>query len=92
MDYIVHPSNILSRALGIDSFKQMINDEQVQFSELVHTSVQIAEEWTNDWGEDEGFGSSDGTYLLKDFIDTIIDCYTDGYKTVFNPYLSIVKL
>ena len=92
MNYLVHPSNIVSRALGIDSFKQMISDEQVQFSELVDTSVEIAEEWTNDWDEDQGFGSSDGTYLLKDFIDTIISSHTKGYKTVFNPYLSIVKL
>ena len=92
MNYLVHPQHIVSRALGIDSFTQMINDEQVQFSELVDTSVQIAEEWTNDWDEDQGFGSSDGTYLLKDFIDTIISSYTNGYKTVFNPYLSIVKL
>jgi hypothetical protein len=98
MNYLVNPSNIVSRALGIDSFKQMISDEQVQFSELVDTSVQIAEEWTEDWEEGHGFGSSDGTYLLKDFIDTIISCYTksiykkSGYQTVFNPSLSIVKL
>jgi len=59
---------------------------------LVDTSVEIAEEWTNDWDEDQGFGSSDGTYLLKDFIDTIISSHTKGYKTVFNPSLSIVKL
>jgi hypothetical protein len=70
----------------------MINDEQVQFSELVDTSVEIAEEWTNDWDEDQGFGSSDGTYLLKDFIDTIISSYTKGYKTVFNPCLSVAKI
>ena len=82
-------------ALGIDSFKQMINDEQIQFSELVDTSVQIAEEWTNDWDEGDGFGSSDGTYLLKDFIDTIISNFTNsvykksGYQTVFNPTLSV---
>ena len=98
MNYLVHPSNIVSRALGIDSFKQMINDEQVQFSELVDTSVQIAEEWTNDWDEGCGFGSSDGTYLLKDFIDTIISSYTksiykkSGYQTIFNPYLSLAKI
>ena len=98
MNYLVNPSNIVTRALGIDSFKQMISDEQVQFSELVDTSIQIAEEWTDDWDSDHGFGSSDGTYLLKDFIDTIISCYTksiykkSGYQTVFNPSLSIVKL
>jgi len=98
MNYLVHPQHIVSRALGIDSFKQMINDEQVQFSELVDTSVQIAEEWTNDWDEGCGFGSSDGTYLLKDFIDTIISSYTksiykkSGYQTIFNPYLSVAKI
>ena len=95
MNYLVHPSNIVSRALGIDSFKQMISDEQVQFSELVDTAVEIAEEWTNDWDEDQGFGSSDGTYLLKDFMDTIISNFTNsiynksGYQTVFNPTLSV---
>ena len=98
MNYLVHPSNIVSRALGIDSFKQMISDEQVQFSELVDTSVEIPEEWTNDWDEDQGFGSSDGTYLLKDFMDTIISNFTNsiynksGYQTVFNPSLSVAKI
>jgi len=95
MNYLVHPSNIVSKALGIDSFKQMINDEQIQFSELVDISVQIAEEWTNDWDEGDGFGSSDGTYLLKDFIDTVISNFTNsvynqsGYQTIFNPTLSV---
>jgi len=92
MNYLVHPSDIVSRALGIDSFKQMISDEQVQFSELVDTSVEIAEEWTNDWDDDQGFGSSDGTYLLKDFMDTIIGSYTKGYKTIFSPYLTVSKI
>jgi len=92
MNYLVHPSNIVSRALGIDSFKQMINDEQVQFSELVDTSIEIAEQWTDEYeGTDHGFGSSDGTYLLKDFIDTIISSYTKGYKTMFSPTLTIIK-
>jgi hypothetical protein len=92
MNYLVNPSDIVSRALGIDSFKQMINDEQVQFSELVDTSVEIAEQWTDDWDEDQGFGSSDGTYLLKDFMDTIIGSYTKGYKTIFSPYLTVSKI
>ena len=70
----------------------MINDEQVQFSELVDISVQIAEEWTNDWDEDQGFGSSDGTYMLKDFIDNVIWKYTGGkFETKFTPSLSVVE-
>ena len=93
MNYLVHPSNIVSRALGIDSFKQMISDEQVQFSELVDTSVQIADEWTNDWDEDQGFGSSDGTYMLKEFIDCVIWNNTPNgkYMTKFTPKLSVVE-
>ena len=91
MNYLVHPSDIVSKAFGIDSFKKMINDEQVQFSELVDTSIEIAEQWTDDWDEVHGFGSSDGTYLLKDFIDTIISSYTKGYKTMFSPTLTIIK-
>ena len=95
MNYLVNPSTIVTKALGIDSFKQMINDEQIQFSELVDISVQIAEEWPNDWDEGDGFGSSDGTYLLKDFIDTVISNFTNsvynqsGYQTIFNPTLSV---
>ena len=92
MNYLVNPSDIVSKAFGIDSFKQMINDEQVQFSELVDTSIEIAQQWTDDWDSDHGFGSSDGTYLLKDFIDTIIGSYTNGYKTIFNPSLTISKI
>ena len=91
MNYLVHPSDIVSKAFGIDSFKKMINDEQVQFSELVDTSIEIAEQWTDDWDDGHGFGSSDGTYLLKDFIDTIISSYTKGYKTMFSPTLTIIK-
>ena len=93
MNYLVHPSDIVSRALGIDSFKQMISDEQVQFFELVDTSVEIAEQWTNEYeGSGYGFGSSDGTYLLKDFMDTIIGSYAKGYKTIFSPYLTVSKI
>ena len=92
MNYLVNPSTIVTRALGIDSFKQMITNEQVQFSELVDTSIEIAEQWTDDWDDGHGFGSSDGTYLLKDFIDTIIGSYTNGYKTIFNPSLTISKI
>tara|TARA_R110002126_G_scaffold56728_2_gene151235 strand:+ start:460 stop:735 length:276 start_codon:yes stop_codon:yes gene_type:complete len=90
MEYLVHPSAIVDRALSIDGFKHMMSQEEVQFSELVDTSIEVAEEWTLSWG-DYGFGSSDGTALLKDFIDTIIGNRSDKYKTAFNPYLSVVK-
>jgi len=92
MNYLVDPSSLLQRALTINNFKQLIANEQIQFSELVDISVEIAEEWTNDWDEEHGFGSSDGTYMLKDFIDTVLNCFANGYKTEFNPYLTVSKI
>lgn len=41
-----------------------------------------------EWPEDEGFGSSDMTFAIKEFVDGLLD---PEFKTVFNPRLSIVK-
>jgi hypothetical protein len=41
-------------------------------------ATEVAEEWTNDWPEDQGFGSSDGTYMMKEFIDNVIARFAWG--------------
>ena len=95
MNYLVQPQSLIDRAIRIPSFSSMFSKEQIQFSELVDVATQIVEEWSSDWDEGCGFGSSDGTYMLKDFIDTVISNFTNsvykksGYQTVFNPTLSI---
>jgi hypothetical protein len=93
MNYLVEPQSLINKAIRIPSFASMFSKEQIQFSELVDTATQIVEEWSSDWEEGNGFGSSDGTYMLKDFMDMVIDCFTtNGYKTDFTPTLTIVKL
>jgi|TARA_B100001094_G_C18153873_1_gene785292 hypothetical protein len=92
MNYLVQPSSIVSKAMSIDSFKSMVTKEKVENFQLFEMAIEIAEEWTNSWDEGDGFGSSDGTYLLKDFIDSVIGYYAEGYKTIFNPYLMITKV
>ena len=94
MNYLVHPQDLVFKAKSrIEGFVQMISEEEIPQWDLLETSLEIVEEWTNDWDEGQGFGSSDGTYLLKDFIDTIIGNYTNGkYKTDFTPSLSVIKL
>ena len=98
MNYLVQPQSLIEKAIRIPSFASMFSKEQIQFSELVDISTQVVEVWSSDWDEGHGFGSSDGTYMLKDFMDMVIDCFTNsvykksGYQTVFNPTLSIVKL
>ena len=52
---------------------------------------EIAYEWTSDWSEDDGFGSSDFTFAIKEFIDNLLMYSKLPYETTFKPYLSIVK-
>ena len=72
----------------------MIGTEQIPQWDLLETATEVAEEWTYDWDEDQGFGSSDMTFMIKDFIDNVIHQFTslNIYKTEFNPSLQIVKL
>ena len=96
MNYLVDPQSLVFRAVSrIAGFSEMVRDNEIPQWDLLETATQVAEEWTNDWDDDQGFGSSDGTYMLKDFIDTIISNFTNsvykksGYQTVFNPILSV---
>ena len=95
MTYLVHPDILIFNAKAhISGFNEMIGNEQIPQWDLLQTATEVAEEWTNDWDEDQGFGSSDVTFMLKDFIDTVIHQFTSFniYKTEFNPSLQIVKL
>jgi len=98
MDYLVHPQDLVFRAKAhISGFSEMIKEEEVPQWDLLEIATEVATDWTNDWDEDEGFGSSDGTYMLKDFIDTVISSNyiknglgSGMYMTKFTPSLSVV--
>lgn len=93
MNYLVDPQRLVFNAKSrIVGFNEMVRDEEIPQWDLLETSLDVVEEWTSDWDDDQGFGSSDETYLLKDFIDTIIGKYTNGgkYMTDFTPSLSVV--
>lgn len=93
MNYLIDPQDLIFRAKSrIDGFTKMIGEEEIPQWDLLETATEIAEEWTNDWDEGHGFGSSDGTYMLKEFIDNVISSFTKGgkYMTDFTPYLSVV--
>ena len=94
MNYLIHPESLIFQSKAhIAGFNEMVRDEEIPQWDLLQTATEIAEEWTDDWDEDQGFGSSDGTFMIKDFIDTVIACFTNRkYKTDFKPSLQIVKL
>jgi hypothetical protein len=92
MNYLIDPQSLIFSAHRIGGFTQMITDKQIHQWDLLETAQQVSEEWTIDWPEGEGFGSSDMTYLLKDFIDRLIWRFASGrLMTKFNPSLSIVE-
>jgi hypothetical protein len=65
----------------------------ITYSDAVYQALgEVAEDYS-DWPEDQGFGSSDMTYVRKSFIDTMIDIANlrGYYETKFQPYLKVVE-
>ena len=47
------------------------------------TATEVAEQWSDDWDENQGFGSSDMTYMVQDYLNRLV--YGTGYETKFVP-------
>ena len=92
MNYLVDPQSLVFNSHRVSGFTKMIGDENIPQWDLLEMATEVAEEWTNDWPEDQGFGSSDGTFMMKDFIDNVISRFAWGrLVTKFTPSLSVVE-
>ena len=92
MRYLVDPQSLVFNSKRINGFVEFINENDVKQWDLLEIAMEVAEEWTNDWDEGQGFGSSDMTYMTKEFIDNVIGFMDkSGFKmTKFTPTLSVV--
>ena len=45
----------------------------ITYSDAVYEALEEVDSDYSDWPEDQGFGSSDMTYVRKSFIDSMID-------------------
>jgi hypothetical protein len=65
----------------------------ITYSDAVYESLNDVIEDYQDWPEDQGFGSSDMTYVRKSFIDSMIRLanLNGYYQTDFKPYLKVVE-
>jgi hypothetical protein len=65
----------------------------ITYSDAVYEALNEVSEDYSDWPEDQGFGSSDMTYVRKSFIDSMIDMANlrGYYETKFAPYLKVVE-
>jgi hypothetical protein len=93
MNYLVNPQDLVFNSVAhIVGYKEMVKECEIPQWDQLQIALDVTEEWTSDWCEDEGFGSSDMTYMMKDFIDTLIGMFGSGkYMTKFTPRLSVVE-
>lgn len=65
----------------------------ITYPDAVYEALQDLADDYSDWDSDQGFGSSDMTYVRKSFIDSMISyANLNGYyETKFAPYLKIVE-
>ncbi len=65
----------------------------ITYSDAVFEALEEVASDYSDWPEDQGFGSSDMTYVRKSFIDSLIDIANlrGYYETKFDPYLKVVE-
>ena len=73
--------------------KQFPRVQGFTYSDAVFNSLDIVANEYSDFPEDQGFGSSDMTYVRQLFIDKML--YFAGlrgyYETSFEPYLKVVE-
>jgi hypothetical protein len=65
----------------------------ITYADAVYEALNDVAEEYQDWPEDQGFGSSDMTYVRKSFIDSMISLanLNGYYETDFQPYLKVVE-
>lgn len=65
----------------------------ITYSDAVFEALNDVAEDYSDWPEDQGFGSSDMTFVRKSFIDSMISLanLNGYYQTDFKPYLKVVE-
>jgi hypothetical protein len=65
----------------------------ITYSDAVYEALNDEAEDYSEWPEDQGFGSSDMTYVRKSFIDSMISLanLNGYYETDFQPYLKVVE-
>jgi predicted Rdx family selenoprotein len=95
MKVLFSPYQLIQRASKIKGYTDLLESVELKPTTgyMVDTAIQVTDEISSEWDSDCGFGSSDMTYCVKQYIDDVI--YQIGksseYKTDFKPYLSVIK-
>jgi hypothetical protein len=94
MRYLVDPQLLVFNSKGrIAGFSELLSQFNIPQWDILNTAMEVVSRWSEDWPDGCGFGSSDMTYLMKEFIDEVIVESGNGgvYMTKFTPSLSVVE-
>lgn len=87
VDYLFDPMRLIHRAID----GGFIDPGYAESSHAMRVAEEIADIWASEWPEGEGFGSSDFTYALSDFLDAlgVPVHFVGGRLTKKNPRRSV---
>ena len=75
---------LLSRTQQINGFEKI----KCSTYDLTKAGLEVCQDYS-DWPEGHGFGSSDGTFAIKEVLDIL--CLDQELTTSFTPRLSIIE-
>ena len=88
MNYVMYPDQIMNRATGVVGYELL---PEVGEEKRYEIAEDVAQQLAMDWPEGEGFGSSDGTYVVMDYLNQLIWATGAELKTGFvGGYLNVV--
>lgn len=87
-NYLVSPFRLVESAKRVKGFDVVSVIREV---DLLKIAEDVVADWSYDWNEDEGFGSSDFSFMIKDFLyHLVLFRGLENYLEVgFFPYLEI---
>ena len=83
MNYILTPQEIINRASRMIGVAEMMDKYQIHPNVQMEVAEMVAEELVDWWQEGDGFGSSDATYAVKDYLDSLINMVNLHYRTAW---------
>ena len=79
------PEDIIYRANQMIGVAEMMGKYQIHPSVQMEIAEMTAQELAETWPPYEGFGGSDGTYVVKDYLDSLINMLNLHYRTAWIP-------
>lgn len=80
---------VLRRVLTTEGILPILSHPDVRTGVILEACDDVVD-FYSDWDSDQGFGTSDMTYVVKEAIDQILRTAGLSYKTEFKPHLMVV--